>query len=103
MSKIGGYKIMRGDRFDPECGIETYTLRTAYYLAVELLGVPERVHSDHETVEFGVPKHSCDYRCECRWPEWATVELFDDIYLLTRKMRTLRGNHHKAEIARSQA
>lgn len=94
----GGRLVHRGDTFDPECARTSYRLRMAHGILASMGIKPIWHHSDCERVEHGRPRHACDYRCRCEWPEWVPGETFDLAYRLANVTKTAAGAAARAGV-----
>lgn len=79
---IGARYLKRGDTFDIEDSRMTNRLCRARAILQGLGIEPTKTHSDHTTVEFGRPRHFCDYRCETSWPAQVSDETFNTAFTL---------------------
>jgi len=96
----GGRYLARWiDCYDPEDSRFTHRLRAAQTIVRATIGEPEYDHSDRTEVEFGRPKHVCNYRCTVTWPAWVTGEMFDAAFRYADLFQTARGDFHRAEAA----
>lgn len=100
---IGAGYLKRGDTFDIEHWHMTHRLRVAHGI-LRGLGIESVVkHSDNEIVEWGRPKHGCDYRCETVWPEWVTNDLFNLAFKLADEYQTRHGAHNQRQAREARA
>jgi len=79
----GARYLKRGDTFDPEDARMTHRLRVAAGILREAGYVPTTTHGatpGNETVEFGRPRHGCDYHCTTEWPAAVTDEMLQEAF-----------------------
>jgi hypothetical protein len=98
----GAYYLKRGDTFDIEDWRMTHRLGVARSILRSFQVEPTWEHSDCTRVEWGRPKHACDYRCKATWPEWVTDDIFDLAFNLADEVQDKRGRWHQNEINKTR-
>lgn len=103
----GGRMLKRGDSSDIECWRTTHRLRVGQGI-LRSLGIEQtwtHLEMDGKSPETwpGGPKHQCNYRCTCEWPEWVTGEMFDLAYRLACEVQTERGAYERAAAGRARS
>lgn len=101
----GARYLARGDTFDPEDSRMTHRLRIARGILAGQGIEPTVNHADTPdtiVVEWGRPKHACNYRCETVWPEWVGHATFNAAFALADAIQNERGGYNRtqAETAR---